>query len=125
MLTFETTHKPENYVKIVERIQRDILKSVIEKGLKETNDGVLREIIYLFKHTDKEDSVNSIFNIVKRVNDDMYKSLNQIILEVIFRQDSILKQTQYAQINRKIDELLKSENPKIQVRGRELSKYAY
>jgi len=88
VLYFERFHEPEKYREIVERIQGEILRSVIKISKAETDNGVLRAIISFFKHTDRESSVDAIFQVMERVDDDLYKSLKQIISEVLFRQAS-------------------------------------
>jgi hypothetical protein len=107
---------------LIDIIQNDMLPSIIQVSENVTDEEVLRRIIYCLKNTDRKESVDAIFNIVEKVNDDMYSNLKSSVFDVLFNLNSSLQKNWKTRIYERIDALLRSINPKTHERGIELSR---
>jgi hypothetical protein len=84
----------------------------------------LRTIIHCLKTTDRKESEDAIFNIVKRLSADMFNILKNSIIEVLFKLNSSLENNQKKRIDERRDELLRSTYTKTRERGKELSNHS-
>jgi len=125
ILGIEHHHKMAKYRMIVESIQDGLLNRIIKIAENEIDQEVLLSIIYFLKVTDRKDSVNALFRMVERMSDELYSNLKGFIWDALFREDSVLKKTQSKLIDKKIEELLNHQDPRIRKRAKELSERAY
>jgi len=122
ILHFERFRKPPNYEQIVKRLSATTLQSLLKIMEKETDFGVLSEIIEFLWATDKEDAVRGLFEMVKRIDDQLYEKLKEPrIFEALFRTSFPLHRAQNKYIDRNIDNLLKSTIQRDRERGKELA----
>ena len=108
---------------LIDRIQNDILSSIIWISKNVNDEEVLRAIIYCLGKTDREESVDAISNIVERVNADLYHNLKSSVTVAFFHTTSSLQKSQQKHINENIRKLIEHHNPKIRERGTELANY--
>lgn len=123
MLAFER-RSPSPKQNLIDRIQNNILSSILQISESVTDEEVLRRIIYCLKNTDRKESVDAIFNIVERVNEDLYNILKSSVFEVFFTLSSSLENNQKKRINKNIRKLIKNPDPKIRERGKELADHS-
>ncbi len=120
LLFFERSRTPVGYETIVKRIQGMPLESLIGILETETDYHVLYEAVEFLANTDREESVNALFRLVERLDDDLYKQLHQSLSQFLFDSDFALMRSQRDRIDQNIVKLLKSDNPKIRERGTEI-----
>lgn len=125
ILGIENYNKFENHQTILKRIHEEILDSIVQITEKETNQDVLLSATYFLKLTNRKESVNALFQLIERLNDEVYNNLWGFISEALHKEDSVLRKCQGEFIDKKFDESLISSNQRTKERVRRLSRRTY
>jgi len=122
ILHFESIKKPKDYQKIMNRMSRQILETVLGIMEKETNLDILGEIIYFLSDTEKDESVNALFKLIDRLDDGPYDELKSRIFRSLLQTSFPLQIAQRKRIEENMDKLLRSVDQRILKRGEEISR---